>query len=144
MASQTAMLDAAAKHDEINVKAFDAETKRIQAVGAALTPEQVAAIAQQTIEQAMAQSGPTEDPQEVEAPVDQALTQALEGLGKGHEQTSGMLQEVVQAVGQLAQTQQQLSQGQQQNAQLMQTLIKLVQAPRIKELKFDRSGEPVG
>lgn len=60
----TKVLEHETKSDEIAVEAFDALTRRMQVVGAAMTPEQVAEIAQQTIAQAMAQPNPAEDPSE--------------------------------------------------------------------------------
>lgn len=53
-----------AKEDENAIKAFDAVTKRAQAVAASLTPEQVQTIAMQTFMQLMQQPNPMEGPGE--------------------------------------------------------------------------------
>lgn len=58
-----------AKEDENAIKAFDAETKRMQAVAAALTPEQVQQIAAQTFMQLLQQPNPMEEPGEVAEPM---------------------------------------------------------------------------
>lgn len=55
----------AVKQDELAIKAFDADTKRLQVVGAGMTPEQVAQIVQQTMLAIMSQPSPLEA-----APVD--------------------------------------------------------------------------
>ena len=53
-ALQTKHAEAEAKEAETHIKAYDAVTKRIQAMGTALTPDQVAAIAYQAAQQAVA------------------------------------------------------------------------------------------
>lgn len=60
-------LEAAAgnKDGELQVKAFDAETKRLQVVGAGMTPDQIVALVQQTVLAALAQPAPL-DPAPVE------------------------------------------------------------------------------
>ena len=47
-----------AKEAEMQIKAFDAITKRLQVLGATITPEQVAAIAQQAVAQALTHADP--------------------------------------------------------------------------------------
>lgn len=54
--------DAAGKYNEQIIKAYDAETKRIQALGTAMTPEQVHMLAMQTVMQALGQGGPEPAP----------------------------------------------------------------------------------
>lgn len=48
----------AVKQDELQIKAFDAETKRIQAISAGMTPEQIVALVQQTVMAALSQPAP--------------------------------------------------------------------------------------
>jgi hypothetical protein len=55
---QAMKADAEAKEKELRIKSYDAETKRIQAMGATITPDQVVALVQQTIAAAMAQPQP--------------------------------------------------------------------------------------
>lgn len=51
---------AGAKDGELQVKAFDAETKRLQVVGAGMSPEQIVALVQQTLMQVLTQPAPLE------------------------------------------------------------------------------------
>jgi hypothetical protein len=60
---------AKAKDDEIRIKAFDADTKRMQVVGAAMTPEQVAAVVHQTVLQLLSQPAPMAEPEPVAEPM---------------------------------------------------------------------------
>lgn len=50
----------ALKRDELEIKAFDADTKRLQVVGAGMTPEDVAALVHQTLAQILSQPAPME------------------------------------------------------------------------------------
>lgn len=55
--------EAGNKDSELQIKAFDADTKRLQVVGAGMTPEQVAAIVQQTMVAILSQPAPMEPEQ---------------------------------------------------------------------------------
>jgi uncharacterized protein YdeI (YjbR/CyaY-like superfamily) len=46
---------------ELMIKAYEAETKRIQAVGAGMSPEQVQALVMQTVQQALATPPPAQE-----------------------------------------------------------------------------------
>ena len=50
--------DEKAKFNEVLVKAYDAETKRLQALGGAMTPEVVQALVMQTLQEVMNSPGP--------------------------------------------------------------------------------------
>lgn len=56
--------DSEAKEKELAIKAFDAETKRLQVVGAAMTPEQIQAIVMQTVQQVIQQPALTDEAHE--------------------------------------------------------------------------------
>ena len=61
--------DAESKEREMNIKAFEAETKRMQALAAGITPEQVQALVMQTVQSMLMQPGPmAEPPEQPEAP----------------------------------------------------------------------------
>ncbi len=74
------------KTKELMVKAYDAETKRIQAVGAGMTPEQVQALVMQTVQQVITTPSPAmgiqEEYQEMEQQEHQSmpLQQQPQGL----------------------------------------------------------------
>jgi hypothetical protein len=51
------------KQREVEVKEFDAETKRIQVLSGGMTPEQIVALVQQTVMAALSQPAPLEDEQ---------------------------------------------------------------------------------
>jgi hypothetical protein len=63
---------AGVKDGELQIEAFDAETRRIQAVGAGMSAEQVVALVQQTIMAALAQPAPLADAGPVDMPDAQA------------------------------------------------------------------------
>ena len=65
-ALQTKHAEAEAKEAETHIKAYDALTKRLQVMGTTLTPEQVAAIAMQAAQQAVAM--PPMEPDSPEIP----------------------------------------------------------------------------
>jgi hypothetical protein len=69
------------------------------------------------------------DPEQDDA-MEEALTTAVETVVKGQDQANKAME--------------QLAKGQEQNAKLMEQLIKLVQAPRKKEIRYDSKGEPIG
>lgn len=52
------------KQAEMGIKAFDAETKRLQVIGTAMTPEQVQALVMQTVQQLLAAPSPDDYMQE--------------------------------------------------------------------------------
>jgi hypothetical protein len=60
---------AGAKDAELGIKAFDADTKRMQVVGAAMTSEQVAAVVQQTVLHLLSQPAPLAEPDPVSQPM---------------------------------------------------------------------------
>lgn len=72
---QAQQADQEAKERELHIKAFDAETKRLQVMGATITPEQVVALTQQTIAAAMSQPLPL--PPEQAGPQERAPFAAL-------------------------------------------------------------------
>lgn len=114
--------DAEAKDDETAIKAYDALTKRLQVMGATITPEQVAAIAQQTIQAAMLQPQPAEEPP------------AAGPMGAAPEQGEIQGQMGAQQPGQppTPPAIQELMQSQEHIAQLLEMLIRVVQgAPAI-------------
>lgn len=61
---QSAQAAAEAKEDEVAIKAYDAQTKRLQVMGTTLTPEAVQQIAAQTALAALQQPMPAQEPQE--------------------------------------------------------------------------------
>lgn len=64
-------LEAAAgsKDGELQVKAYDAETKRLQVVGAGMSPEQIVELVQQTLMAVLSQPAPLAEPQPVAEPI---------------------------------------------------------------------------
>jgi hypothetical protein len=84
-------LEAAAdlKHGELQIKAFDADTKRLQAVGAAMTPEQVAELVHQTLMAILSQPAPMEPEQPVAGPA-LALPDDQQSLGQPEIPSVGM------------------------------------------------------
>lgn len=65
-------LEAAAgdRQGELEVKAYDAETKRLQVVGAGMSPEQIVALVQQTLMSVLTQPAPLEqEPADAEQPM---------------------------------------------------------------------------
>jgi hypothetical protein len=70
-------------------------------------------------------SDPEQDDQ-----MEEALTKVVEQVVQEQTKTSKAIDSLMQA--------------QQQNQELMKTLIKAVQAPRIKEIKYDKNGDPIG
>lgn len=81
--------DSVSKEREVDIKAYDAETKRLQVMGATITPELVQQIAAQTALAVLAQPMPAEPAEEmpeveiepIEAAPDQAGGFLAEGLG---------------------------------------------------------------
>jgi hypothetical protein len=56
--------EAEARERELNIKAYEAGTKRMQAMAAAITPDQVKALVVQTLETMLSQPAPTDEPPE--------------------------------------------------------------------------------
>jgi hypothetical protein len=81
------------------------------------------------VERAEAEKAGAEDLEQDDA-MEEALTTAVETVVKGQEQANKAME--------------QLAKGQEQNAKLMEQLIRLVQAPRKKEIRYDSKGEPIG
>jgi hypothetical protein len=84
---------------------------------------------QEDLERSEAEKASSQDIEQDDA-MEEALTTAVETVVKGQDQVNKSMQ--------------QLAQGQEQNAQLMQQLIKLIQAPRKREPKYDKHGELIG
>lgn len=70
--------EAEVKEKEVNVKAYDAETKRIQALGMAATPEALKLLVAQTVEQMLSSPNPLPgDPEEPQPPPEAWQMQSL-------------------------------------------------------------------
>jgi hypothetical protein len=111
-----------AKEDEVAIKAYDAQTKRMQVV--ALTPEQVQQIAMETVQQAMAQPNPAEEPGEApEAMANQPATPPMQGAQDME------APEPAEPEGP-SEAEQEIMQGQEHVSQLLEVVINLLQAPR--------------
>lgn len=78
------------KEAEINIKAFDAETKRLQVIGAGMTPEKVQAMVVQTIQQMMAAPTPYAGIDEIH---EEEPQEAIEHQGMPEESPPDMPQE---------------------------------------------------
>lgn len=142
---QSKHLDAAAKSDEIDIKDYEAQTRRLQVLGTTITPEMVVQLTQQTIAQAMAQPQPSEEPVagavEAVAPVaatDQGLTPAA---------GAQVPQEPAMPAGP-TEHEQEIIAGQEHLAQLMEMLvqqqsrlIQLVQHPRERIPVRNKAGD---
>ena len=106
------------KEDQVAIQAFDAVTKRLQAInagGGPLTPDVIA----QTMQQVLAQSQPQEEPEPMPDPAE-TIAPMVQGLGQE-------MQQQIQA----------LAQAQAQQAEALAQLIKLVQAPRERIPEID-------
>ena len=115
------------KEDEIAIKAYDSLTKRIQVLGATITPEQVQAIVMQTLGAAQAQPQPSEEAQDM-TPDENGFPAIHDGMDG--EQMGEMGAQMDQPEQPQANPVQDLLTGQEQLAVLIGHLIKLVQAPR--------------
>lgn len=121
-----------AKEDEVAIKAFDAQTKRLQVLGTTLTPEAVQALTQQTVVQMLGQPNPTEDPAEGPemAPESEAAQpQPAQQMEPSMEPQDAGMPEPQEPAGPAPEIQE-LMQGQEHIAQLLEMLIQQVQAPR--------------
>lgn len=119
-----------AKEDEVAIRAYDALTKRLQVMGATITPEAVQALVQQTIAATMAQPQPSEEAQEMPEPME-AMAPEMPEVPEEQEmpEEQGPAPEI-----------QALLQGQETLAQMMGQLIQLVQADRERIPVRDKTG----
>jgi Phage P22-like portal protein len=120
------------KDDEIAIKAFDSETKRLQVVGAGLKPEDVQRIAEQAIQAAMAQPTPTTDP--VEA------GEQAEAEAEGEDMATGPSAEVLAILQQQAEHTQQMLEQQGQLTNAIGALIQNLSTPRKRVPVRDKAG----
>lgn len=126
-----------AKEDEVAIKAYDALTKRLQVMGATITPEAVQQLTQQTVMAMLAQPQPTEQGAD-EMPEMAAEMAPMDGMPMDEqqplqpEQIPPEMQEppMPQEPAGPAPEIQELMQGQEHLAQLMEALIRIVQSPR--------------
>lgn len=120
---QDKSLEHSAKVDDIAIRDYDAQTKRLQVLGATITPEQVIQLTQQTIAQAMSQPDPSEEEGPEVAPdadTDPAVTgPAQPGDTTANAQPSGPSPEI-----------QELMQGQEHLAHLMELIINYLHTPK--------------
>ena len=137
-----AKANAEAREDEVAIKAFDALTKRLQVLGATITPDQVQAIVQQTLAQTLAQPSPTEEPGEpIEGPGPDGTPMHEMAEGEQPEPMEQSMPQQPEAEEQTPQAMQQLLEGQQQLADLMTRLILLVQSPRKRVPVRNKAGD---
>lgn len=129
---QDKSLEHSVKVDDIAIRDYDAQTKRLVALGATITHEQVVQLTQQTIAQAMTQPDPSE--QEGAQPMQPAAQPAQP------EQQEPAMQEQQEPPGPAPEIQE-LMQGQEHLAQLMEMLIHAVQAPRKRTPVRDQKGD---
>ncbi|HOV56825.1 MAG TPA: portal protein [Rhodanobacteraceae bacterium] len=124
--------NADAREDEVAIKAYDSLTKRLQVLGATITPEQVQGIVQQMLAEMVAQPSPTEEPGEaVEGPGMDGTPAHEMAEGEQPEPMEGaMPQEDPQHEAAEMQAIRQVAEGQQQLAQMLAQLITLEQAER--------------
>lgn len=61
---QSQQAESEARERELNIKAYEAETKRAQVLSAAVTPEQVQALVVQTVQSMLLQPSPIEEPED--------------------------------------------------------------------------------
>jgi hypothetical protein len=134
--------DKEAKDDENAIKAYDAFTKRLQTLGATITPEMVQQIAMQTVQESMAQPNPLDAPSE-EGAVEQQEGQMqqpqqpspeIQALGESQQAIAGVIHDI--ATGQ-----DQIAQGQQQMMEVMTALLKAAKATRVRIPHRDASGD---
>lgn len=137
-----AKANAEAREDEVAIKAFDALTKRLQVLGATITPDQVQAIVQQTLAQTLAQPSPTEEPGEpIEGPGPDGTPMHELAEGEQPEPMEQAMPQQPEAEEQTPQAIQQVLDGQQQLADLMTRLILLVQSPRKRVPVRNKAGD---
>lgn len=126
-AAAEAKANAEAREDEVAIKAFDALTKRLQVLGATITPDQVQAIVQQTLAQTLAQPSPMEEPGEAMGQPQMSMQAPMQEAPEPMEEA---MRESPQHEEQERQAIQQLMDGQQKMAAALGQLMQLVQADR--------------